>query len=280
MNPPVYNTTAYRYPNEQLILAATIILVFLVIALTAIATVCLSIVAVLTALLFSYGFSRSQHKALIQQTQVVTPQNSPVLVSLARQAAIRLQVQPVEIFIAPSRVLNAYTFGLSSPKTIVLHSALLNTMDHEEMQFILGHEMGHVRLGHTWLNSLVGGMAGIPSPSGASIILTMAFLGWNRACEYSADRAGMLACNNPKKAMTALLKLQLGSNTYSQASLERAIQVITTQEHSTFVDFRELLATHPMIARRIDHLQHYAASSQYQHLQARMNQNIKAYTDE
>ncbi|MGE5222824.1 MAG: M48 family metallopeptidase [Omnitrophica WOR_2 bacterium] len=280
MHSPVYNTTAYRYPNERLILAATVILVFLVIAFTAVATVCLSVVAILTALLFSYGFSRSQHNALIQQTQAVTPQNSPVLVALARQAAIRLQVQPVEIFIAPSRILNAYTFGLSATKTIVLHSALLDRMDHEEMQFILGHEMGHVRLGHTWLNSLVGGMAGIPSPSGASMLLTMAFLGWNRACEYSADRAGVLACNNPKKAMTALLKLQAGSTAYSQASLERAIQVIAAQEHDSVIDFRELLATHPMIARRIDQLQHFAASSQYQNLQAHMNQNLKAYADE
>ena len=44
------------------------------------------------------------------------------------------------------------------------------------------------------LNWLVGGMAGIPSPFMASALLAMAFLWWNRACEFSADRAGLLAC--------------------------------------------------------------------------------------
>ena len=100
----------------------------------------------------------------------------------------------MDVFIVPSNRLNAYTFGMDSPKAIVLYSPLFKIMDQDEIQFILGHEMGHVKLGHTVLNTLVGGMAGIPSSYGALAIMELAFRWWNRACEYSADRAGVLAC--------------------------------------------------------------------------------------
>ena len=39
-------------------------------------------------------------------------------------------------------------------KAIVLYSSLFKIMDQDEIQFILGHEMGHVKLGHTWLRIL------------------------------------------------------------------------------------------------------------------------------
>jgi hypothetical protein len=39
----------------------------------------------------------------------------------------------------------------------------------------------------------------------------MAFLWWNRACEYSADRAGLLACGRLHKAISALVKLAEGA---------------------------------------------------------------------
>ena len=67
--------------------------------------------------------------------------------------------------------------------------------------------LGHVALGHTWLNTLVGGIAGIPGSFLGGSDLDMAFLGWNRTCEYSADRAGLLACGSLEKAISALIKL-------------------------------------------------------------------------
>ena len=54
-----YNTTAYRYPRERLILALTLLLVFLVIGLTATATICLSAVFVLAMLALSYALNRA-----------------------------------------------------------------------------------------------------------------------------------------------------------------------------------------------------------------------------
>lgn len=265
-----YNTTAYRYAREQSILLVTILIVLLVIALTATATVCLSVVFIIGAIVFSYHFSQSHHRNLMQNALHVTHQNAPGLLDLAQEGAIRLQVEPVNFFIVGGQILNAYTFGLTSPKAIVLYENLVKLMDRQELQFIIGHEMGHVKLGHTWLNSLVGGMAGIPASLSASAILVLALRSWNRACEFSADRAGMLACGIPSKAISALIKLETGSGSFSAA----AIQSIEAQDDDLLNNLSELMATHPLIIRRINQIQKYAKSKEYQHFQLLMNQNL------
>jgi Zn-dependent protease with chaperone function len=191
--PAHFNTTAYRYPNESAILSFTLLLIFLIIALTATATFCTSVIFVALAVGLAFLSSRAQHQELMQSALLVNPDDHGDLPQVIRDCEALLQANEVEVYVAQSPMLNAYTFGLSTPKTVVLYSALFKVMDDDELRFILGHELGHVRLGHTRLNSLVGGMAGVPSSSSASALLILAFLGWNRACEYSADRAGLLA---------------------------------------------------------------------------------------
>jgi Zn-dependent protease with chaperone function len=265
-----FNTTAYRYPRERIILLATVITVLLVIALTATATVCLSVVFIIGAIVFSYQFSQAHHRQLMQNALQITHDNAPGLVELALTCKARLQVESVNVFIVRGSILNAYTFGLTSPKSIVLYENLIRLMDQQELQFIIGHEMGHVKLGHTWLNSLVGGMAGIPASLSASAILVIALRSWNRACEYSADRAGMLACGNAQKAISSLIKLETGSGSYS----ETAIQRIENQDDDWLNNLSKLLATHPMIVRRIHQLQAYSKTREYQQLQLMMNKNL------
>ncbi|UCH60688.1 MAG: M48 family metallopeptidase [Anaerolineales bacterium] len=271
--PKFYHTSAYRYPNELLILALTLVLVALVIALTATATLCTSVVFIAGMLALSYSASRSRHQALMQRAVAVSPQSTPELNELVQGCQQRLQPGEVRVYLLPSKTLNAYTFGLDDPKVVVLYSALLKVMDADELRFIIGHEMGHVRLGHTRLNSLVGGMAGIPSSSAASALLALAFLGWNRACEYSADRAGLLACGKPEKAITALIKLVAGPQALTHAGMQLAYQYIDAQDDTFLGTLGEALGTHPMIIKRIGEIRRYAASAEYQRLLARLVQN-------
>jgi Zn-dependent protease with chaperone function len=177
----------------------------------------------------------------------------------------------IEVYVASSNELNAYTFGLDTPKVIVLYSALFRVMDRDEIAFILGHELGHVALGHTWLNSLVGGLAGIPSSFSAGMLMTLAFLWWNRACEYSADRAGLLACGKPEKAISALVKLAAGPGAKDRRALEQAYRQIDAEDDHLAGNLTEALATHPLLIRRINELRRYAATEAYRRLQARLD---------
>jgi Zn-dependent protease with chaperone function len=269
-----YSTTDYRYPYEYLILLATFVVVLLVIALTAAATVCSSAIFVPLVVIAGYYTGRSRHQALISQAQQVTPQSAPEMMPLIQVNSARLQVEPVNVFIVPSNQLNAYTFGMDSPKAIVLYSSLFKIMDQDEIQFILGHEMGHVKLGHTWLNSLVGGMAGIPSSLGAAAIMELAFRWWNRACEYSADRAGVLACAKPSKAISALIKLEAGPAARTQAGMQAAIQYIESEDDDIMHNLEEILASHPMIAKRVEQIRKFSNTQEYRNLQALMDKNL------
>lgn len=269
-----YKTTAYRYPHERLILGMTIIVVLGVIIFTAAATACLSVLFVLGFLLVGYYSSKSHHRDLIRSAQQINQITYPELSELIKDCAERLQVEPTHVYILPNRTNNAYTFGMDTPKTIVLYSSLLQLMDRDELQFIVGHEMGHICLGHTWLNSLVGGMAGIPSNITSAILMHLAFLWWNRACEFSADRAGMLACGRPSKAISALVKLEVGSSALNSESMAYTIQRIKRDDDDFLDDLGEALATHPVIARRIEEIRKYASSTEYKKLQLLVDQNL------
>jgi Zn-dependent protease with chaperone function len=248
--------------------------VLVVIAVTATATLCGSFLVTLVVVAYSYLANRVRHEELLKQAQPVTPHSASGLAALVRECAARLQVEPVQVFVAPSRALNAYTFGLTSPKVVVLYSPLVQIMDADELRFIIGHEMGHVRLGHTWLNSLVGGMAGVPSPFLAAVVLALAFRWWNRACEYSADRAGLLACGHLQKAISALVRLTTGTATRTAGDLQQALQRVEAEDDDPANVVGEALATHPMTIRRIEELRRFAASDEYRRLQTLMDRNL------
>lgn len=270
-----YNTTVYRDDTEGWILAVTLLGIVAVIVLTASATICLGGLAVLLFGLLAYSSTRDRHRALLAHATPVTPESAPQLARLVEDARLRLQAEPVQTFVVRQNTLNAYTFGITRPRVVVLYSGLLQVMDADELQFIIGHELGHVRLGHVWLNTLVGGLAGMPQPIGAFFVITLAFRWWNRACEFSCDRAGMLACNNPQKAMSALAKLlavQAGART--PGDIQRALVAAEAESDDWVERAGQLFATHPIIVERIRALQRYARSREYARVQAGMNGNL------
>jgi Zn-dependent protease with chaperone function len=170
------------------------------------------------------------------------------------------------LYVVESPERNAYTFGMTDPKSIVIYSSLLRLMDADEIAFVIGHEMGHIRLGHTWLNTILGGMAGIPAPYGAAIILAFSFRWWNRACEYSADRAGLLACQKPQKAISALLKLVSGARQLSPQDTVRLLEIVDREDDDLMGQMSEFILDHPLIIKRINQIKEFSHSLDYKRL--------------
>ena len=52
-----------------------------------------------------------------------------------------------ELYVIQSPEANAYTLGMDKP-FIVITSGLYDLMTHEEMRFVVGHELGHALSGH------------------------------------------------------------------------------------------------------------------------------------
>ena len=269
----MFRTRAYRYENEQVVLVLTLLLVLAVIILTSTVTFCLSGVFIVVMFLLSALTIRAHHQSLMQRAYRVDRNRTPDLAQWVAECGMKLQPGQVDVFLVNQKQVNAYTFGIRTPKALVLYTALLKVMTGDELKFIIGHEMGHVVLGHTWLNTIIGGMAGIPAPFGASVLLYTAFRWWNRMCEFSADRAGLLACGDLHTAITALVKLD-APNIRSQGEFERALAAIDAQDDVASNRLAEVFQTHPMLIRRINALRDYARTAEYQRIQAGVNRNL------
>jgi Zn-dependent protease with chaperone function len=111
--------------------------------------------------------------------------------------------------------INAYATCFSSP-LIVLGTGAAEALTDDELAFILGHELGHIKSQHLLYHDL----ADILSPLGAiigdmtlgignlvSVGLQVALLYWQRMSEFTSDRAGLLACQNVQAAITAVAKM-------------------------------------------------------------------------
>jgi Zn-dependent protease with chaperone function len=273
----MFRSHRYRYDNEQVVLGITLLLVFAVIIVTSTATFCMSGLFIIGMFVLSALMIRSHHQSLMRQTLAVNHANTPELSRVVEECAQKLQPGEVDVFLAGKKEMNAYTFGLGNPKALVLYTPLLKVMSPGELKFIVGHEMGHVALGHTWLNTIIGGMAGIPAPFGAAVLLYAAFRWWNRMCEYSADRAGLLACGNLNQAVSAMVKL-VSPNIRTQQEFEHALAAIDAEDDEVSNRLAQVFQTHPMLIRRIDSLRRYVKTAEYQRMQAGVNQNIHRTT--
>ncbi len=111
---------SYRYPKESIILTLTLVLVFAVIAVSAVVTLFSSVLFLLIMLVMSFVMNSSHHNSLIRTAHPVTVQTAPELAALVKSCAARLQPGPFSTYVAPQNVLNAYTFGLTGEPVVVL----------------------------------------------------------------------------------------------------------------------------------------------------------------
>ncbi len=167
----MFRSLRYRYDNEKVVLVLTILLVLVVIILTSTVTFCGSGIFFLLMFALSAMMINSHHRALMRNALPVNAHQESDLAGVVNECARKLQPGAVDVFLVEKDLLNAYTFGIGSPKVLVLYHPLLKVMNAGELKFIIGHEMGHVVLGHTWLNTIIGGLSGIPAPFGAGFTL-------------------------------------------------------------------------------------------------------------
>ena len=136
------------------------------------------------------------------------------LVAAARTLDIDADRLP-QLYVSQTPLVNAGAVGFDDP-FIVLNSSAVEILDHDELEAVIGHELGHILSGHavyrTMLflllqladrNNLIAGIAVRP--------IIYALLEWNRKAELSCDRAGALATHNPRAMMGALMKIAGGS---------------------------------------------------------------------
>jgi len=119
-----------------------------------------------------------------------------------------------DLFISQSPTVNAGAYGLDKP-WVVLFSGSLRLLQDDEIESIMGHELGHVLSGHALYHTMlvillqIAG-SGFPLIGLAAQPILMALKEWNRKSELSADRAGLLAVQRPSASLGAMMRLAGG----------------------------------------------------------------------
>jgi Zn-dependent protease with chaperone function len=130
-----------------------------------------------------------------------------------------------EIYISGEQMWDATTLGTDSGAFIVLGSVLTN-FKGDDLLFVLGREMGHVRAGHAlWktVMQFVSGRARHRSIMGDGVLkllnpaklvesaIDAPLMAWSRHSEITADRAGMLVVGKEDVARRVLMTWTLKS---------------------------------------------------------------------
>lgn len=141
----------------------------------------------------------------------VTGNSYPKIYQYLVDACRILDVQKVpDLYINWNYSINACTIGAENP-IIVLDSGLIDLCDDDEIMFIISHELGHIKSNHM-LYHMMAQMIDIiiDSITGGHLVaggLQFALYYWNRMSEFTADRAGLLGCQNPEAMMRAFVKM-------------------------------------------------------------------------
>lgn len=179
-----------------------------------------------------------------------------------------------ELYVVANPVPNAHTLGMKEP-FIVLTSGLVDLLDEDELRFVVGHELGHAISGHavyqTLLQQLIqlsGLFSSIPI-GGLGVRAIMAALHeWSRKAELSADRAGLLATQDPATAFRVHMKLASGGRL---DDLDTPAFFAQGQEYLDAGDLRDSVLklllienqTHPFAVVRAAELRRWVDSGEY-----------------
>lgn len=141
----------------------------------------------------------------------VTQNNYPKIYEYLQYACQILDIKNVpDLYIQWGYGINAMTVGSENP-IIVLNSGLIDLCDDDEIMFVIGHECGHVKSNHMLYHMMAQVINyiidSIPFGNVAAAPIQYALYYWDRMSEFTADRAGLLCCQNKDAAIRSFMKM-------------------------------------------------------------------------
>jgi Zn-dependent protease with chaperone function len=184
-----------------------------------------------------------------------------------------------ELYLTTNPTLNAYTVG-TRRTCIVLHSQLVESMTVDELTFVVGHELGHIKCSHGLYRLLgdllirywdmISSMMAVPGLGLLRVPMLLAYWEWFRRAELTCDRAGLLCVQDLEVGLRALSKLAGKVAGYEdEFSTEAALKQCEANKEvkNKLVLLVSILEaaenTHPFVPTRLKRLAEYAAGEQY-----------------
>ena len=233
-----------------------------------------------------FAYWNSDKMALaMNRAREVSEAEAPELHQIVARLARRAELPKPRVYIVDNPTPNAFATGRNPEHAAVaVTTGIMQVLNREELEGVLGHELGHIKNRDILISSIAAVMAGaisylatmaqwamifgggrsddegggnpiamlvmmIVAPLAASLI-QMAI---SRSREYIADRTGAEICGHPKALASALQKLA----TYNQ---QRPMQVNPAAAQMYIVNplrggaIASLFSTHPPMEERIRRL--------------------------
>lgn len=171
------------------------------------------------AKILEVGLERMFYVDNIASNLRVTPKMFPRLHRSLTWATKILDVPEPELYVTTDPRPNAWTYGHTRP-FITLTTGLIDMMTDEELFFVIGHEVGHIKGGHVLYGTMARNIAAIVALLGELTLgigsllgrgLVFALLEWYRCAELTCDRAALLCVQDLEPARSAFMKLAGGT---------------------------------------------------------------------
>ncbi len=191
------------------------------------------------------AFSRFKYlQIMVRNSLKVSPHSFPDIYETVSLAASRLSMEPVDTYVTQNPMVNAFMVRLGlirRKKIIMLNTGLLQTMVGDELLFIIGHELSHVKYGRLRRSKWLG----------------LPFWLSSQFAEYRCDRGGLVASGNVEASVKALLKLVTGKEFIDRVD----VKSFGKEDAPNSVLLK--LSTHPMIDARIKELMRFYNSAAF-----------------
>jgi len=224
----------------------------------------------------------------MSKAKIIQEGDNPALFRVVRSVAQKANIPMPRVGIVDSPQPNAFATGRGPNKAVVCAtSSILQTLTPDELEAVIGHEIGHVVHRDVLMSSIAATMAGAISYIGQIALFSTMFgaggrrnnnsgilllavilvpigatfiqLGISRDDEYNADEYGAKLTRNPAGLASALQKISAKAQVKPIAKSQAQAPSPATSALWIVNPFRgsalmEMFSTHPSMAHRIERL--------------------------
>ena len=225
----------------------------------------------------------------MSKAKIIQEQDNPTLFRAVRNVAQKANIPMPKVGVVDSPQPNAFATGRGPNKAVVCAtSSILQTLSPDELEAVIGHEIGHVVHRDVLMSSVAATLAGAVSYIGQIAMFSMIFggggrnrnggsplaflaiilvplgatfvqLGISRNDEYSADEYGAKLTRNPAGLVSALEKISSKAQTRPIATRQSQAPSPATASLWIVNPFRgsslvEMFSTHPSLTHRVERL--------------------------
>ena len=138
---------------------------------------------------------------------------------------------------------------------------MIDQMTSESLQFFIGREIGHIKAGHTWLRTLLHPLgAGIPIIG--NLLDSVVFGDWMNRTEFTADRAGFIACDSLTVAVSTMIKFGVGTSLFQKLDIREFLEQMS-DSRSVGGRVTEIMAEQPYLIERVRKVVRFALSKEF-----------------